>query len=85
MTQSMFLSKTDIEELTGYKLAGKQIEWLDTNAWVFVISALGHPKVLRTYAEKKLGLNGKVLTDKKSEPDFSHWKMNGSKAQHSQN
>jgi hypothetical protein len=40
-----FLSADEVRELTGYKLAAKQIEWLIRNAIPHYVNALGRPVV----------------------------------------
>jgi hypothetical protein len=51
----MFVSPTDIATLTGYKRQASQIAWLRAHGWVFEIGADGRPKVLQSYAERRLG------------------------------
>lgn len=51
----MFLTISEIVELTGRRYAKHQITWLSTNAWKFEVGADGHPKILRAYAESRMG------------------------------
>lgn len=53
--QPLFLLPEEIEELTGFKSAGRQCRWLHEGGWRFVISGSGRPVVARKYAEKMLG------------------------------
>lgn len=66
----MFLTPADLVELTGYTLPSRQREWLDGRGWVYEVSRLGTVKVLRRYAEMKLGMPVKAEA-KASEPDFT--------------
>jgi Domain of unknown function (DUF4224) len=50
-----FLMQTEIVELTGYKLAIKQICWLTKNGWRFHKNANGRPIVARGHASMMLG------------------------------
>lgn len=68
----MFLSDADLHELTGYVKPSAQRKWLEKKHWPFEVSALGRPRVLRAFAEKKLGLETAVKNDH-TEPDFSAW------------
>jgi Domain of unknown function (DUF4224) len=68
----MFLTAEELAELTDSKVRSKQIEWLDQHRWTYEISRLGKPKVLRAYAEQRLGLAG-AAPSAQTEPDFSHW------------
>lgn len=68
----MFLTPDDLRELTDTPLKALQIQWLDRNGWEYAISRLGNPKVLRAYAEIRLGIVGSQ-PGKQVEPDFSHW------------
>lgn len=51
----MLLTPTDLEALTGYKRSSDQQRWLVAHAWVFEIGGDRRPKVLRAYAERRLG------------------------------
>jgi hypothetical protein len=69
---SIFLDDDDVIQLTGYTKKSKQVEWLDKRHWSFEISRLGKVKVLRKYAEMKLGIPIDHNTNSIStEPDFS--------------
>lgn len=70
---STFLSEPEIHDLTGYQLPSAQKRWLTRYGWTFAVSALGRPKVLRTYAEHRMGLASTPLPAQNL-PDFSHWK-----------
>lgn len=50
----MFLTKEEVQELTGYKTQAKQCMWLTNHGWKFEVSAIGRPVVLRRYAEERL-------------------------------
>jgi hypothetical protein len=51
----MFLSSDDVQTLTGYKQPARQIRWLAAHAWRFEVGGDGCPKVLRSYAEGRMG------------------------------
>jgi hypothetical protein len=70
---SMFLTTEELAELTEATTRSKQIEWLARRGWVFEISRLGNPKVLRGYAASKMGLATEAPAGQ-TEPDFSHWR-----------
>lgn len=44
----MFLTATELHELSGYRQPSKQIEWLRTNRVRHWIARTGHPKVPRS-------------------------------------
>lgn len=67
----MLLTAAELNELTGCKRAPGQIDWLTARAWVFERDAKGKPKVLRSYAEAKLGAKVQPAAPKAWEPDFS--------------
>jgi hypothetical protein len=50
-----FLLPSEVEELTGFKSAGRQCRWLEEKGWRFVASGSGKPIIARKYAEKMLG------------------------------
>jgi hypothetical protein len=67
----MFLTPEELADLTGYSLPSKQREWLDARGWVYEVSAFGRVKVLRRYAEMRLGIPVGAAEPRQSEPDFS--------------
>lgn len=68
---SIFLDDDDVAQLTGYTKKSKQVEWLDRRCWTFEISRLGKVKVLRKYAEMKLGMPIDNNQTQSTEPDFT--------------
>ncbi len=66
---SMFLTPDELKDLTGYAYKGKQAEWLGRRGWKFECDAQNRPKVLRTYAEAKMGANTRRATQ--AEPNFA--------------
>jgi hypothetical protein len=50
----MFLSATELIDLTGYKRARHQIGWLSLQGLRFVLGADGRPRVLRAEVEGRL-------------------------------
>ena len=72
----MFLTWTEISELTGYKYKKLQIKWLLSRGYKFEVSANGSPKILKTYVEQILG--GKLkYKAKQSQPDLSDPRLFG--------
>lgn len=69
---SIFLTESDIEELTGCKTRKCQCAWLESRCWIFEVSRLGRVKVLRRYAEMRLGLpiESTAKPQKESQPNF---------------
>jgi hypothetical protein len=55
MSESLFLSPTELRELTGRAHRRRQIEWLRGAAWPFEIDAKGRPRVLRAALVARLG------------------------------
>ncbi len=53
--ESLFLSKDEVAELTGYKLPAHQGRWLKEHGWVFERNATNRPIVGRDYARSRLG------------------------------
>lgn len=51
----MFLSDTELFELTGYRRNADRCRWLTDHKWTFERSAItGRPVVSKSYAEAKL-------------------------------
>lgn len=68
----LFLSDAELSELTERSSIRYQIAWLDENEYPFERSALGRPRVLRAYVERRLGFKIPPLSVR-TEPDFSAW------------
>lgn len=64
----LFLLPGEVEELTGFKSAGRQCRWLAQKGWRFVVSGSGKPVIARKYAEKMLGCG--VEEDQRPRPNF---------------
>lgn len=67
---SLCLTRDEIGELTSREQPAAQRRWLDANGWCYAVAANGHPKVLRAYAEQRLGLD-RPAAPRADEPDFS--------------
>lgn len=64
----MILTPEELEALTDSDRPCEQRAWLTARGWVYETGKRGRPKVLRSYAEAKLG--GAVQA-KEWRPDFS--------------
>lgn len=51
----MFLSRTELADMTGYTKKSAQIRWLTAERFPFVVAGDGEPKVLRTAVTTRLG------------------------------
>jgi hypothetical protein len=69
----MFMTPEAITDLTDSPQRSRQIEWLDRHGWTYEVSLTGKPKVLLSYAERRMGL-ADAKKSANTEPDFSHWK-----------
>lgn len=47
----LFLTKTELQELTGYKIATKQSAWLQARGYYTEINARGIPRITYTQVE----------------------------------
>ena len=50
----MFLTREELETLTGCKARRGILRWLDQSQWHYALNAARFPVVLRSYAEAKL-------------------------------
>ena len=68
-----FLTTDELAEVTGYKHVASQREWLDKNAWSYVVNASGRPIVGRWFARMRLAGVQPTATGLQSawRPDFS--------------
>lgn len=53
-----FLLSDEVETLTGFKTAMRQVEWLRARGWRFELNGNRKPVIARRYAEKMLGCDG---------------------------
>lgn len=56
-TTESFLLRSEMVELTGYIQKARQIEQLSTQGIPMILGRDGHPKVLRSNIEQRLGVN----------------------------
>lgn len=68
---TLFLDQSELCDLTGYCKKSKQAEWLAARGWTFEVSRMGRVRVLRKYAEMRLGMPVGDTVVKPTEPDFS--------------
>lgn len=54
----LLLSPDELADVTGFRLAAKQIRWLNAKGWRFEVNGNRRPIVARRYAEKMLGCGG---------------------------
>lgn len=57
----MFLTQSELAELTERKRKGEQIAWLKANGYRYATGANGHAKVLREHVQARL-CGGSVVT-----------------------
>lgn len=50
----LFLDRAELEDLTGYVTAKRQIAWLTRRAWKFETNKAGAPRVARAYFERRM-------------------------------
>lgn len=51
----MLITDDELIELTGYKSAKAQGEWLRARGWIFELNRIGRPRVDREYYRRKMG------------------------------
>ena len=61
----MFLTRNEIQQLTGYKIPSAQIRWLQKNGILFRVGADGYPRILLSEVEFQM------LSHTKSTKHFS--------------
>lgn len=66
----LLLSADELIEVTGFRVAAKQIRWLHAKGWRFEVNGNRRPIVARGYAEKMLGC-GSVDDQAVPRPNFT--------------
>jgi len=67
----LLLTLEEVQQITGLKLRGRQIEWLRTRHWQFEVNARGVPIIARSYAESRLsGVTTSRQSTRAKRPNF---------------
>jgi len=66
----MFLTQTELAELTERKRKGEQIAWLKANGYHYAIGANGHARVLREHLHARLCGIGMAAAPATLEPNW---------------
>jgi hypothetical protein len=64
----IFLTSSELHELTGYSYRSRQIDWLTRNNWKFEVNAQHCPKVARSYFDVRLGGSSPTSTPRQEKP-----------------
>ena len=67
----MFLTQSELAELTERKRKGEQIAWLKANGYHFAIGANGHARVMREHVHARLCGGNMATTPAAAEPNWS--------------
>ncbi|MCD2163831.1 DUF4224 domain-containing protein [Comamonas koreensis] len=54
MSETEFLNAEELLEVTGYKTASMQRDWLNRNGWQYAVNGAGRPVVGRWFARLRL-------------------------------
>lgn len=75
MSDSEFLTKEELTEVTGYTHVASQREWLEKNGWFYVLNAANRPIVGRWFARMRLAgvqpTAAGVVMQSASRPNFA--------------
>jgi hypothetical protein len=68
----MFLTRNEIQQLTGYKTPAAQTRWLQDNGFLFKIGADGYPRIMISEVEYHMNhsSNNKNTTISRQEPNY---------------
>lgn len=70
---SAYLTRPELQELTGYVQRNAVVGWLDRNGWPYVNGGIdGWPRVLRLFHDQKLlGMQVAPGSKKRAEPNWT--------------
>jgi len=69
---SNYLSRTELQELTGYQIRSAVIRWLDRGSWPYATGGPdGWPRVLRSYHDARLA--GVSMSKSKKSDQTPNW------------
>lgn len=71
----LLLDAGELEAVTGFRLASRQITWLQKKGWRFEVNGARKPVVARRYAEKMLGCDGADVSVSCLQPNFAALKV----------
>jgi hypothetical protein len=71
MGTNLFLTASELFDLTGYKIPSKQKAWLQGQGFIFRVAADGRPRVDRSHYLKLMGGAAEVAQYPKTRPDFT--------------
>jgi hypothetical protein len=54
----LFLTRTELVDLTGFKAAHCQVRWLERNRWRFALTRHNEPRVARDHFNSRMGCGG---------------------------
>ena len=67
----LFLTQTELAELTERKRKGEQIAWLQANGYRYAIGANGHARVMREHVQARLCGGNSPAAPVALEPNWS--------------
>ena len=70
LPRRLFLSETELVELTGYQRRKNQIQWLRERHWPFELASGGRPRVLRDAVIVRLGGSATTSTTELKRPQL---------------
>jgi hypothetical protein len=70
LPRRLFLSETELVELTGYHRRKNQIQWLRERHWPFELASGGRPRVLRDAVIVRLGGSATTSTTELKRPQL---------------
>ena len=69
---SLYMTRPELQDLTGYTMRSSVINWLDRHGWPYVIGRVdGWPRVLRQYHDQRLLGMPTVPARKRVEPNWT--------------
>lgn len=70
---STYLTRPELQELTGYIIKSAVQRWLDRHGWPYATGgADGWPRVLKQYHDQRLSGIQPSVARKKAEPNWTH-------------
>jgi hypothetical protein len=63
----LFLTRTELVELTGFKAAHCQARWLERNRWRFALTRRNEPRVARDHFNSRMGCSAGKATGRADE------------------
>ena len=63
---NLLLQNVEVQELTGFKLPSRQVQWLHAGGWIYETDRHGRPRIARSYFDARM--SGQTSSGRRDTP-----------------